>query len=76
MVRLHSGLLPLLAVVTRGPYNLEIVDTLELPASLQPGQYVLGWRWDCEESTQIWASCSGMSHIIDKYLSFCVNGVN
>jgi len=44
-----------------GPYNLEIVDTLELPASLQPGQYVLGWRWDCEESTQIWASCSDVT---------------
>ena len=48
-------------MLTRGPYDLEIVDKLQLPASLQPGQYVLGWRWDCEESTQIWASCSDIT---------------
>ena len=27
-----------------GPYNLQIVDTLALPESLAPGDYVLGWR--------------------------------
>merc|ERR1712232_236203 len=37
---------------------LEIVDWIQIPANLKPGNYVLGWRWDCEESTQIWASCS------------------
>merc|ERR1711973_211912 len=41
-----------------GPYDLLIVDILQIPASLAPGNYVLGWRWDCEESTQIWSSCS------------------
>merc|ERR1712066_329476 len=41
-----------------GPYDLLIVDILQIPASLSPGKYVLGWRWDCEESTQIWSSCS------------------
>ena len=41
-----------------GPYNLEIVDYVTLPSSLAPGKYVLGWRWDCEESNQVWASCS------------------
>jgi len=41
-----------------GPYNLQIVDTLALPHNIPPGDYVLGWRWDCEESSQIWASCS------------------
>merc|ERR1711863_197297 len=44
-----------------GPYNLQIVDTLALPDSLPPGDYVLGWRWDCEESTQIWSSCSDVT---------------
>ena len=29
--------------------NLEMVDQVRLPASLQPGRYVLQWRWDCEE---------------------------
>ena len=35
-----------------------ILDTLVVPADLSPGEYVLGWRWDCEESTQVWTSCS------------------
>ena len=29
-----------------------------IPQGLTPGRYVLQWRWDCEESDQIWASCS------------------
>ena len=44
-----------------GPYNLEIVDYVQLPASLPKGDYVLGWRWDCEESNQIWSSCSDVT---------------
>ena len=38
--------------------TLEIVDRVRIPADLPPGDYVLGWRWDCEESNQIWQSCS------------------
>lgn len=34
-------------------HNLEVVDELRLPANLEPGEWVLGWRWDCEESTQV-----------------------
>ncbi len=37
--------------------NLEIVDTVKVP-TLPPGRYVLQWRWDCEESDQVWSSCS------------------
>jgi len=38
--------------------NLEVVDNVRVPAGLKPGKYVLQWRWDCEETDQIWASCS------------------
>lgn len=38
--------------------NLEIVDRVGVPKGLAPGRYVLQWRWDCEESDQVWASCS------------------
>jgi len=41
--------------------NLEIVDVLKIPANLKPGRYVLQWRWDCEETDQIWASCSDVA---------------
>ena len=41
-----------------GPYNLEIMDVVSVPASLPAGEYVLSWRMDQEESNQIWQSCA------------------
>ena len=41
--------------------NLEIVDVIQIPAGTPEGNYVLGWRWDCEESNQIWSSCSDVT---------------
>eukprot|EP00908_Phaeocystis_cordata_P011195 Transcript_22036.p1 GENE.Transcript_22036~~Transcript_22036.p1 ORF type:complete len:376 (-),score=51.43 Transcript_22036:118-1245(-) len=38
-----------------------IVDTVLIPKTLAPGAYVLGWRWDCEESTQVWSSCADVT---------------
>merc|ERR1711924_325603 len=37
-----------------GPYDLQIVDKVVIPKDLPSGEYVLGWRWDCEESSQVW----------------------
>lgn len=42
-------------------YKVEIVDKLRLPLDLPAGEWVLGWRWDCEESTQVWNSCSDVT---------------
>jgi hypothetical protein len=42
-------------------YDVEVVDTVQIPADVKPGKYVLGWRWDCEESTQVWTSCSDVT---------------
>jgi len=42
-------------------FRLEIVDKLRIPSDLPSGEWVLGWRWDCEESTQVWASCSDVT---------------
>ena len=46
-----------------GDWNdeVEIVDLVHIPETLPPGKYVLGWRWDCEESTQVWNSCSDVT---------------
>jgi len=41
--------------------NLEIVDSVIVPDNIKPGNYVLQWRWDCEESDQVWASCSDVT---------------
>lgn len=49
-----------------GPYNMEIVDKVMIPKHLKPGKYVLGWRWDCEESNQVWSSCSDVTVVAPK----------
>ena len=38
--------------------DVTVVDRLILPPELPAGAYVLGWRWDCEETAQVWASCA------------------
>jgi hypothetical protein len=40
---------------------MEVVDTLQIPPQMPGGEYVLGWRWDCEQSNQIWSSCSDVT---------------
>ena len=46
-----------------GEWNdaVEIMDHVAIPKGLKAGKWVLGWRWDCEESTQIWTSCSDVT---------------
>ena len=41
--------------------TLELFDSVIIPSELPAGDYVLGWRWDCEESTQVWSSCSDVT---------------
>ena len=38
-----------------------IVDKLQLPPNLKKGHWVLGWRWDCEETAQVWMACSDIN---------------
>ena len=35
----------------------EIVDKVKIPEGLE-GDYVFSWRWDSEESPQVWTQCS------------------
>ena len=43
------------------PTTLYVEDTIQIPEDIEAGEYVLGWRWDCEETTQIWQSCSDIT---------------
>merc|ERR1711874_453608 len=36
-------------------------DILQVPYHLTAGQYVLGFRWDCEKTTQVWSSCADIT---------------
>lgn len=38
-----------------------ISDHVLIPKDLPAGEYVLGWRWDCEETAQIWQNCADVS---------------
>lgn len=41
--------------------NMTIYDQLHVPVHLEAGEYVLGFRWDCETSAQIWQSCADVT---------------
>lgn len=38
-----------------------VSDMVMIPKNLVPGEYVLSWRWDCEETAQIWANCADVT---------------
>jgi hypothetical protein len=37
-----------------------IVDQLQVPQNLEEGDYVLSFRWDCEQTPQVWTTCSSI----------------
>ena len=39
-----------------GDYAIE--DHIIVPDDIEAGEYVLGWRWDCEMSSQVWSNCA------------------
>ena len=45
-------------VFGRGPFNYSVQDQVYIPAYLTPGHYVLSWRWDAEQTKQVWSQCS------------------
>ncbi|CAE7916846.1 unnamed protein product, partial [Symbiodinium sp. KB8] len=43
--------------VSRG-FPFSIVDLVHVPENLEAGDYLLSWRWDCEQSSQVWQNCA------------------
>merc|ERR1712151_282685 len=41
---------------TSPKFNYEMVDTLKVPA--ETGEYLLSWRWDTEQKSQVWSGCA------------------
>ena len=35
-------------------------DQVEVPESQEPGEYVLSFRWDCQNTAQIWSACANI----------------
>jgi len=42
-------------------FSYSVVDEVEIPQELAAGEYVLSWRWDAEQSPQIWQSCADVT---------------
>lgn len=43
-----------------GTCPFAIVDRLKVPPNLAPGDWVLSFRWDCEQTPQVWNTCSNI----------------
>jgi len=41
-------------------FAFSIVDHLAVPDDLTPGDYVLSFRWDCEQTSQVWNQCANI----------------
>lgn len=39
-------------------FNLNIIDKVAVPSDLSPGEYVLSFRYDCEQTAQVWSGCA------------------
>lgn len=44
-----------------GHFMFSMTDKLKIPDSLEPGTYSLSWRWDCEQTPQVWNSCADVT---------------
>ena len=41
-------------------FNWNIIDKVIVPEDIEPGAYALSFRWDCEQTHQVWNACSSI----------------
>ena len=39
------------------PEHVVVLDVVKVPA-VKPGRYVLGFRYDCDATAQVWSNCA------------------
>lgn len=44
-----------------GQHDFSIEDSIRVPTNILPGNYVVGWRWDCEMTSQVWTQCADIT---------------
>lgn len=44
-----------------GSSTVAVRDMVKIPADLKAGKYVLGWRYDCEATAQVWSNCADIT---------------
>jgi len=40
-------------------------DLVKVPEDLEPGEYVLSWRWDAASAPQVWVSCANIEIVAE-----------
>lgn len=48
-----------------GESTFAVEDTVLVPKDIPAGEYVLGWRWDCEHSSQVWNTCADITIVAE-----------
>ena len=38
-----------------------LVDQVQVPAGIEPGEYLISWRWDSDQTNQIWQNCGDVT---------------
>ena len=41
-------------------FNYELIDRVKVPAGIA-GEYMLSWRWDTEQKSQVWSACADIT---------------
>ena len=61
-IPLEEGMIPpipgLPQLSGRGPFPYSVVDRVVVPKGLESGEYTLSWRWDAEQTKQVWSQCA------------------
>jgi len=45
-------------------WRWSVVDRMQVPEDLEPGDYLLSLRWDCEQSDQIFQNCADIEIVV------------
>ena len=41
-------------------FQWTLMDEVLVPEDIEPGDYALSFRWDCEQTHQVWNACSSI----------------
>jgi hypothetical protein len=44
--------------IMHAPRNWHIMDKVKVPSNIEPGEYLVSWRWECYKADQLWSNCA------------------
>jgi len=57
--------LPGLSGFGKSIWHWSVVDRMQVPGDIEPGDYLLSLRWDCEQSDQVFQNCADIEIVIN-----------